>query len=96
MTESTTPFSEPVEGPEFEESLPPARRSRMTHPVNVLHLVFGLIFLGVAASWALQASDVIDTDANWFLPVVLIAAGVGGLVPVAVNAFRRSGDEETR
>jgi hypothetical protein len=62
----------------------------MTHPVNVVHLVFGLIFLGVTASWALQASDVVNPDANWFLPVVLIAAGLGGLVPVVVNAFRRA------
>jgi hypothetical protein len=87
MTESTTPF------PEFDTSPEPAPRRRMTHPVNVVHLVFGLIFLGVTASWALQAGDVVDPQANWFLPLVLIAAGVGGLVPVVVNAFRRSTDE---
>jgi|1186.fasta_scaffold198550_2 hypothetical protein len=94
MTESTTPFPEPIEG--FDPSTEPAPRRRMTHPVNVVHLVFGLIFLGVAASWALQAGDVVNPDANWFLPLVLIAAGVGGLVPVVVNAFRGSPDEEIR
>ena len=90
MTEETTPL-EP-----FDEPLPPAPRPRMTHPVNVVHLVFGLIFLGIMASWALQASGAINPDANWFLPLVLIAAGIGGLIPVIVNAFRRSPDQEIR
>ena len=82
MTEETTPL------PDYEPPLDPAPPRRMTHPVNVVHLVFGLIFLGITASWALQASNVINPEANWFLPLVLIAAGIGGLVPVVVNAFR--------
>jgi len=88
MTEPTTPLTD------YEPPAEPTPRPPMTHPVNVVHLVFGLIFLGVTASWALQASDVVNPDANWFLPVVLIAAGLGGLVPVVVNAFRAPSVEQ--
>ena len=35
-------------------------RSMKTHPLNVSYLVVGLIFLGLAGSWALRESGVID------------------------------------
>ena len=54
---------------------PPVDRS-----VKVPHLVFGLLFLGVAGVWALVASEAIDADRLTVLaPAVLIAAGVIGL-----------------
>ena len=50
------------------------------HPLSTGYLVTGLVFLGIAASWALRASDLIDDEgARWILPLVLIVAGVAGL-----------------
>jgi hypothetical protein len=61
-----------------------------THPVNVSYLVVGLVFLGIAASWALRASGVIDTgDVSWLGPLVLVGAGVIGLVAFAVKNLGR-------
>ncbi len=55
--------------------LPPPDRS-----VKVPHLVFGLLFLGIAGIWALVAGDVITADRLTILaPALLITAGVIGL-----------------
>ncbi len=52
-----------------------------THPVNVTHLVFGLVFLGIAGTWALREAGVIGLDGfRWVLPAILLAAGAAGLV----------------
>jgi hypothetical protein len=61
------------------------------HSVKVAHLVFALLFLGVATVWALVASDTIDADTVPLIgPAVLIAAGVVGLAASLANArFRR-------
>lgn len=65
---------------------PPVDRS-----VKIPHLVFGLLFLGVAAVWALVASDAINVDRLPVLaPAVLIVAGVIGLgVSLASGRNRR-------
>lgn len=71
----------------------PARRLR------VVHLVFGVLFLGIVSTWALQATDTVNLAVNFavVLPSVMILAGVAGLAAVAVNASRaragRSGVE---
>lgn len=67
-----------------------------THPLNVAYLVVGLVYLGIAGSWALHAGGVIDTDqAGWVLPLVLVLAGVIGLVAFAARAAsRRRGVED--
>jgi hypothetical protein len=66
---------------------PPADRS-----VKVPHLVFGLLFLGVAAIWALGASDAIDGEHLAVLaPVVLIGAGVIGLAASLASGRNRRG-----
>jgi hypothetical protein len=63
---------------------PPADRR-----VKVPHLVFGLLFLGVAGIWALGTSDVISGERLAVLaPAVLIAAGVIGLVASLASARR--------
>jgi hypothetical protein len=61
-----------------------------THPVNVSYLVVGLVFLGIAGSWALRSSGVIDTgDVRWLGPLVLVAAGVVGLVAFSAKSISR-------
>jgi hypothetical protein len=68
---------------------PPADRS-----VKVTHLVFGLLFLGVAVIWALVVGDVINEDDLAVLaPAVLIVAGVIGLAAsLASGRNRRNRD----
>lgn len=67
-----------------------------TRTLSIPHLVFGLIFLGIAAVWAIGKA----TDANLGhtavgLPAVLIIAGVVGLVAaVAGSRQRRPGAPE--
>jgi len=62
----------------FDEKRPGVRSGR--HPLSTGYLVTGIVFVGIAASWALQASDVIGDDGSrWVLPLVLIIAGVAGL-----------------
>ena len=58
---------------------------------SVLHLVFGLVFLGLAGLWALAASGVVSSDDAWLLPGLLVLAGAAGLVAALVTG-RRSRD----
>ena len=63
----------------------PADRS-----VKITHLVFGLLFLGVAVIWALVVGDVInENDLAVLAPAVLIAAGVIGLATSLASARNR-------
>ena len=49
--------------------------------VKVGHLVTGLVFLGLAGSWALHQAGVIgDVGVGWLMPAILVAAGVIGLL----------------
>jgi hypothetical protein len=60
------------------------------HPVNVTHLVMGLVFLGIAGSWALRQLDVISAEGGrWVLPVILILAGGAGLVAAVAKGLSR-------
>jgi len=64
--------------------LEPAPSSSGVHPVNVLHLVMGVAFAGIAVIWALVESGAVGTsDLRWLLPVPWVAAGVAGLVATA-------------
>ena len=66
------------------------------HPLNVSYLVVGLIFLGLAGSWALREAGVIDLgEAQWLLPLTLVVAGAIGLLAFAAKGFRgrNSSDE---
>lgn len=59
------------------------------HPVNVGHLVMGVAFLGLAAIWALFQTDAIGRDdLQWFLPLPWLAAGLAGLLAVALTSRR--------
>ena len=70
-----------------------------THPLNVSYLVVGLVFLGLAGSWALRETGVVDLgEARWLLPLTLVAAGVIGLAAFAAKGVAgrgRSNDAET-
>jgi len=60
------------------------------HSVKITHLVFGLLFLGVAVVWALVVGDVINEgDLAVIAPAVLIAAGVVGLAASLASARNR-------
>ena len=62
-----------------------------THPLNVSYLVIGLVFLGIAGSWALREADVIGaTEVEWLLPLTLVVAGAVGLVAFAARCLSRS------
>ncbi len=61
------------------------------HRPSVLHLVIGLVFLGVAALWALSASGAVSSDDTWLLPGLLVVAGATGLV-AALAGGRRHDD----
>lgn len=74
--------------------LPEADTENQTVPargVRVVHLVFGVLFLGITAIWGLAANDVLRFDVNLAIvfPVVLILAGVAGLVGMVANSGRR-------
>jgi len=63
-----------------------------THPLNVSYLVVGLVFLGLAGSWALREAGVIDLgEVRWLFPVTLVAAGLVGLVAMTAKGFSRRG-----
>ena len=71
--------------PQEGDARPTARRP------SVVHLVLGLVFLGLAGLWALAASGVVSSDDAWLLPGLLVLAGAAGLVAALVTG-RRSGD----
>jgi len=61
------------------------------HPVNVTHLVMGLVFLGIAGSWALRQLGVISAEGGrWVLPVILILAGAAGLAAAVAKGLSRN------
>ena len=51
----------------------------------------GLVFLGIAGSWALRESGAIDVgEVQWLLPLTLVMAGVIGLVAFAAKGLSRN------
>lgn len=52
----------------------------MNRPVNIGYLVVGLVFLGLSGTWLLNETGVIDPNGfQWFVPAVLLGAGLIGL-----------------
>lgn len=59
------------------------------HDLDVTSLVFGLIFLGVAATWALVQTELVTLpDLSLLGPAVLIVAGVVGLAATLAKGQR--------
>ena len=49
----------------------------------------GLVFLGIAGTWALHEAGVVDgADVEWLVPLSLVVAGVLGLVAFATRGVR--------
>lgn len=60
------------------------------NPVKIGHLVTGLVFLGLAGSWALRAGGAIGgSTVDWLLPAILVGAGVIGLAAMLAGGVRR-------
>ncbi len=64
------------------------------HPLNVTHLVIGLVLLGVSGLWAADQAGWI-TDSTYVLPVLLVGAGVIGLVAFALRGVGKRAGAET-
>lgn len=59
------------------------------HETDVMSLVFGLVFLGIAGLWALVRYDVLSLpDASLAGPAVLVAAGLVGVVATVRHSRR--------
>lgn len=70
-----------------ETDVTPRRR---THALSVSYLVAGLVFLGIATSWALRQIDVIDAQGvQWVMPLALVIAGTVGLVAWVAKSARQ-------
>ena len=54
------------------------------HPLNVSHLVIGLVLLGISGLWTADHAGWTNGN-NYVLPVMLVAAGVIGLVAFALR-----------
>ncbi|MGN6252827.1 MAG: hypothetical protein ACTHNS_13515 [Marmoricola sp.] len=80
MSHDTTPLPEQ---PPYDE--PAARR------VKVAHLVLGLVLLGIAGIWALDAAGLASwTVSRYLAPAVLVVAGLAGLAVSLLPGCRRS------
>lgn len=59
-----------------------------THSLNAGYLVIGLVFLGLAASWALRQTGVIDlAEVRWLVPLTLVVAGLAGIAAMTVKGL---------
>jgi hypothetical protein len=68
-----------------------------TRHVSTGHLVFGLIFLGIAAIWAVgETTDVEAPALAIWGPIVLIAAGAVGLASTLFNSRQARIEEAHR
>jgi len=64
------------------------------HDADAVSLVFGLIFLGLAAGWSLTKADLVQVgDLPLAGPILLVAAGAIGLV-VSLRRGRRAADRQ--
>ena len=66
-----------------------------THAPSIGYLVIGLIFVGLAGSWLLNETGVMADDGfQWFVPAVLLGAGLVGLLASLGKGVFRSRNEE--
>ena len=84
---------EPGSGTDSGTGREPAPRDRRP---SVLHLVLGLVFLGLAGLWALAVSGAVDSDDTWLVPGLLVVAGAAGLVAAVAGGRRAEPDDDFR
>lgn len=69
--------------PRFEDQAQPPKRTGR-HPVNIGHLVMGLVFLVFVVVWILIVSGAVAVhsieDLRWLLPLPWIVGGSIGLI----------------
>jgi hypothetical protein len=83
MTDETTETTKTTEVM-AQEADAPRTWAAGRHPVNVLHLVFGVAFVGLVVTWALiESSAVGGNGLRWLLPIPWVAAGAAGLLATA-------------
>ena len=69
--------------------------SQNTHPLRVGSLVAGIVFIGFAATWALaELGLIVNPDPGVFFPIILVAAGVVGLLASTRRLFQNSSHAE--
>lgn len=62
------------------------------HPVNIGHLVMGLVFLTFVGAWGLVQTDVVTgDDMHWLLPIPWVVGGAVGVAVAVVAGVRRRG-----
>ncbi len=74
------PAPEPLDDRTEDQRREGAADERVRRRPCVLYLVVGLVYLGLAALWALSASGAVSIDDTWLLPGLLVVAGAAGLV----------------
>ncbi len=62
------------------------------HPVDVISLIFGLIFVGIAAWWLLARVSSIALPVGWVVAIALVVIGTIGLL-AAIRPTRRGPDK---
>ena len=64
----------------------PAAPTGGKHPVNILHLVMGVVFLGIVSIWALIEGQIATTeDLRWLIPLPWVIAGAAGLIVIMMS-----------
>ena len=82
------PTPEPSDQTSTTDPAPSRTEPTEARRPSVVHLVVGLVFLGLAALWALSASGLVSSDDTWLLPGLLIVAGAAGLVAALAGGRR--------
>jgi len=92
MSDDTAFLPTEPEQPEPEGQYDEGPRRTGWHPVNVGHLVMGLVFLAIVGAWALIQTDTVSgRDIRWLLPLPWVIGGAIGLAAAAISGVRRHG-----
>ncbi len=62
------------------------------HPLDVVSLLGGLLFVGLGGAFLLDATNVWSADITWVPPIVLIVLGLAGVL--STFARRSPGSED--
>jgi hypothetical protein len=56
------------------------RRAMERHPLDLVSLLGGLLFMGLGTAFLFDALDVWSADVTWVPPIVLIVLGLAGVL----------------